>query len=45
MYVGIAALMLLKDNSDDPQFDAEFIYELLKDLPMTQTMALTVCVT
>jgi len=40
LYVGIAALLLLKDNAEDPQFDAEFIYALLKDLPMTQTVAL-----
>ncbi len=40
LYVGIAALLLLKDNAEDPQFDAEFIYDLLEELPMTQTVAL-----
>ena len=40
IYVGIAALLLLKDNAEDPQFDAEFVYDLLEDLPMTQTVAL-----
>ena len=40
LYVGIASLLLLKDNAKDPQFNAEFIYDLLKDLPMTQTVAL-----
>lgn len=39
LYVGMAALMLLKDNAEDPILHREAIYEVLADLALPKTVA------
>ena len=39
LYAGMAALILFKDNADDPLYDASTLYRIFGELPLSKTVA------